>query len=143
MTWADSSFVVALYVSEVNSGRAEAYFAVNPYPVVSTSFSILEVEHALRLAAFRREITEAQLVQSSLRFEHDFGEGFFEKVDLSFEAILRRAVQISRRHAVRQGVRYIDLLHIASALEAKCQRFLTFDRRQGKLAKSVGLEVLP
>lgn len=143
MTWADSSFIIALYVGEEHSPTAESYFAANPLPITITAFSILEVQHALRLAAFRGEISESQLVRSLLRLEHDLGEGFYERIEIHFDALVRRASQISHRHTVASGIRFIDLLHIASALEAKCHRFLTFDKRQGRLAKSAGLEVRP
>jgi predicted nucleic acid-binding protein len=37
-------------------------------------------------------------------------------------------------------VRTLDSLHVASALELKADRFWTFDERQAKLAKVVGLK---
>ena len=40
-------------------------------------------------------------------------------------------------------MRYLDMLHIAAALLVGATRFLTFDARQGKLAKAVGLQVKP
>ena len=35
--------------------------------------------------------------------------------------VFRRADELSERHAIREGQRTIDLLHVAIALEAKAQ----------------------
>jgi predicted nucleic acid-binding protein len=51
------------------------------------------------------------------------------------------ASQLSNRHALEIGVRYLDMLHVASAVLLKADRFLTFDLRQRRLAKAVGLDV--
>jgi hypothetical protein len=41
------------------------------------------------------------------------------------------------------GTRILDVLHVALALSFQPDVFFTFDRRQWKLAKAVGLHVLP
>jgi len=45
------------------------------------------------------------------------------------------------RQAIRStlGVRTLDSLHVACALEKKAKRFWTFDERHAKLAEAVGL----
>jgi predicted nucleic acid-binding protein len=35
----------------------------------------------------------------------------------------------------------LDVLHVAIALELECKRFLTFDSRQQRLARAVGLKL--
>jgi len=47
---------------------------------------------------------------------------------------------LARRYGPKLGVRTLDSLHVASALELKAERFWTFDERQAKLAKAVGLK---
>ena len=47
---------------------------------------------------------------------------------------------LARRHGPKLGVRTLDSLHVACALELKAERFWTFDDRQAKLAKSQGLK---
>jgi len=37
----------------------------------------------------------------------------------------------------------LDVLHVALAMDLEPDAFFTFDRRQWKLAKAVGLRVLP
>jgi predicted nucleic acid-binding protein len=38
------------------------------------------------------------------------------------------------------GVRTLDSLHVACALELKVQKFWTFDDRQARLAQAIGLD---
>jgi predicted nucleic acid-binding protein len=46
---------------------------------------------------------------------------------------------LARRHGPKLGMKTLDTLHIACALELKAERFWTFDERQAKLAKAEGL----
>jgi predicted nucleic acid-binding protein len=48
---------------------------------------------------------------------------------------------LGRRHSSRLGQRTLDTLHVAIALELNAERFWTFDERQAKLARAVGLKV--
>ncbi len=45
-----------------------------------------------------------------------------------------------RRYGPKLGVRTLDSLHVACALELKAERFWTFDERQAKLARVEGLK---
>jgi predicted nucleic acid-binding protein len=47
---------------------------------------------------------------------------------------------LARRHGPVLGVRTLDSLHVACALELKADRFWTFDERQARLAEAVGLD---
>jgi predicted nucleic acid-binding protein len=50
---------------------------------------------------------------------------------------------LARRYGPTLGVRTLDSLHVACALELKADKFWTFDERQAKLAEAVGLDVTP
>jgi len=47
---------------------------------------------------------------------------------------------LARRYGPKLGVRTLDSLHVACALELKAERFWTFDERQAKLARAEGLK---
>jgi len=47
--------------------------------------------------------------------------------------------ELSRKHTASIGCRSLDVLHVASALELELKNFLTFDRRQQKLAAAAGI----
>jgi predicted nucleic acid-binding protein len=48
---------------------------------------------------------------------------------------------LARRHGPKLGMRTLDTLHVACALELKAERFWTFDERQAKLAKAQGMKI--
>jgi predicted nucleic acid-binding protein len=50
-------------------------------------------------------------------------------------------VDLARKHGAKLGIRTLDSLHVACALELKAERLWTFDERQAKLAKIVGIRV--
>lgn len=143
VVYADSSFLVAVYVEGGNTEKARSYFAGNPEPVSLTSFSKSEAQHAIRMLAFQKHIDLAKMTRALLQFERDETEGFYEAQALELQNLFLKTSQLSHRHALESGVRYLDLLHITSALLVNATRFLTFDARQGKLAKAVGLQVKP
>ena len=47
---------------------------------------------------------------------------------------------LARGYGPKYGMRTLDTLHVACALELKAERFWTFDERQAKLAKAAGLK---
>jgi len=49
------------------------------------------------------------------------------------------SIRLARQHEPTLGVRTLDTLHVAAALELKATRFWTFDERQAKLAEAQGL----
>ena len=141
VVYADSSFLVSLFVEDANSGSARHHLIRNPEPVLFTSFSKSETQHAIRTLAFQKDIAFGEMTRALLQFEQDEAEGFFRSVALEGDALFEKAGQLSHRHALEFGVRYLDTLHVASALLANARRFLTFDVRQRKLARVVGLDV--
>lgn len=103
-----------------------------------TPLNRAEFAHALHQFVFRAAIT---LAQSSLvwqDFEDDRSNGIWNEIDF-LENAWERSIDLARRHGPALGVRTLDSLHMASALELKARRFWTFDERQLKLAKVGGL----
>ena len=141
--YADSSFLVSLYLDEAHSARAKAYASGSAHPICLTYFSKAETEHALRMFAFRKEIALDEMTQCLLLFEEDQGTGIYRLLIFSSEELFNKASQLSKRHGLSFGVRFLDLVHVAAAVLAKAEIFLTFDARQAKLAQAVGLKVKP
>jgi hypothetical protein len=102
----------------------------------------VEIVNGICLAAFRGDITPDALRDSLSSFEEDFVEGRYFHADLLWRATLRRAGELSREHTPSLGCRSLDVLHVASALELQLRMFVTFDRRQQQLARTVGLKVV-
>lgn len=83
------------------------------------------------------------MTQGLIHLERAQEEGVYELRLNEPGELFQASARLSNRHALEIGVRYLDVLHVASALLANARRFLTFDARQGKLAKAAGLDVKP
>lgn len=77
------------------------------------------------------------------QIDEDLRDGILIHTVAEWTNVFRRADDLSERHAAREGQRTIDLLHVAIALECDAKTFLSFDRRQRKLAEAAGLRVKP
>jgi predicted nucleic acid-binding protein len=137
----DSSFLVALYLgtqsfSETAREIATAFDRGIPYPWLIE----LELCTALRrVLASKRELLKAALrVINSAR-----KEGLLVECELDYERLVSRALELSERYASALGLRTLDILHVAAALELQADALASFDNRQRALAKELGLEVLP
>lgn len=67
-------------------------------------------------------------------------KGFWDEVDFP-ERAWSVCMDLVRRYGPSLGVRMLDSLHVACALELSAQKFWTFDERQAKLAEAVGLDI--
>jgi predicted nucleic acid-binding protein len=141
VTFCDSSFLVALYLgTESFSETAReivAYFDRGiPYPW------LIELE---LLTALRRLLQgKAHVLGKVLRtIGTSRKEGLLVECDLEFEFLLRRALNLSERYAGPLGLKTLDILHVATALELEADTLASFDHRQRALAAELGLKVLP
>jgi len=136
--YADSSFIASKYVPGTYSGEADRRMKSLP-PVWLTPFNRAELAHAIHYQCFRGRMkpSEASLAWSS--FEEDCIEGIWIPVELparSWDA----TIDLARRFGPTLGVRTLDSLHVACALELGAERFWTFDERQERLAQATGLD---
>ena len=111
-------------------------------PVVRlTPFHVAEWTHAVEQQVFRRAASRAEADYSHERFQQHRESGLWVEVALP-ESAFKVCAQLARRHGAKLGLRTLDTLHVASALELKAKRFWTFDERQKKLARTVGLKTV-
>jgi predicted nucleic acid-binding protein len=139
-TYADTSFLVSLYVFDDNSPQASAIFASVSLPFLLTPLVEAEIVNAFYLRIFRKESGEKQIRTSLELFGKDVRAGVFELKSFSNE-IFRQASQISSRRTAKFGTRTLDLLHVASAVFLQTERFCTFDKKQAELARAERLVV--
>lgn len=74
------------------------------------------------------------------QLESDKAAGLWLEVGIPDQAFSLCA-DLARRHGPKLGIRTLDSLHVACALELKAEKFWTFDERQAKLAKAEGLKI--
>ena len=63
-------------------------------------------------------------------------------VDIPWRAVLEQAAELSRQYTPTLGTRSLDVLHVASALALGMRQFVTYDKRQARLAEACGLKVV-
>jgi predicted nucleic acid-binding protein len=136
--YADTSFFVSLYLPDRHSEDAERRMALKPR-IWFTPLHRAEWMHAVSQHIFRKEMTAAEARQAQAELQSDLGSGLWLKVELS-ESVWDTCAELARRHGSRLGVRTLDSLHVAAALELAAKAFWTFDERQAKLAAAVGLQ---
>ena len=138
--YADTSFWVSFYTTDAHSARADAL--VGKFnPVWFTAFTRHELRNAIRLCAFRRQISPAELEAVLRALADDQTAGLLHEQPLVWPRVLEEAEALSARHTVVQGHRGMDILHVAVARSIGAREFLTFDERQAQLAKEAGLAV--
>ena len=139
----DSAIIVKLYVKEATSPDAIRLVGAYVAPYALTQWQELEVKNAIRLKAFRAEITAAEMSQSIAAFEQDIAAGRWRRPAYTAATVEQKADELSAGHSAILGCRTLDIIHVAAALVLGAKEFVTFDGRQGALAKQVGLTVKP
>jgi predicted nucleic acid-binding protein len=139
MIYADSSFLVSGYVQDGHSPLVVQRMQRRPALWV-TPLHHAELAHALHQYVFRGSLAEDEARLHWTEFEQDCASGVWALADLP-EAAWETCIDLARRYGPRLGVRTLDSLHVACALELKAERFWTFDERQARLAEAVGLAI--
>jgi len=103
-----------------------------------TPINRAELAHSLYQQVFRARIDAATAAAAWAAFEEDCQQGLWVMNDLP-ENVWERSIDLARHYGPALGVRTLDSLHVACAVELKARRFWTFDERQAKLAERVGL----
>ena len=139
--YADTAFLCSLHAPDPHTNRVIAWLKRQRQPLPFTGFHRLEFRNALRLRVFRREITPAQRELSIQAMLSDLAAGVFAHVTVAWPEVLLEAERLSAGHSETIGTRSLDILHVASALVLGAEQFVTFDTRQGTLARAAGLRV--
>lgn len=135
--YADTSFFVSLYLPDRHSPETEKRMAAKPR-VWLTPLHRAEWMHALTQHVFRKEISALEARHAHEELERDRGTGLWLEVDLP-DSVWEACAELARRHGPKLGIRTLDSLHVASALEFGAAEFWTFDERQARLALAAGL----
>jgi len=136
--YADTSFLVSLYVPDRHSAEAQRRLQARPL-IWFTPLHRAEWTHAIYQHVFRRKMSAAEAKVVVQTMEDDLVKGLWVQTDLPEDAF-ESCVELARRHCARLGTRSLDSLHVASALGLKAERFWTFDERQRRLVDLEGLK---
>jgi predicted nucleic acid-binding protein len=136
--YADTSFFVSLYLTERHTPEAERRLRARPSLSI-TPLHVAEWVHAIEQHVFHKAISRSAADRLLQRFQEHRDLGLWREAPLPDRAF-EVCAELAHRHVARLGVRTLDTLHVASALELKAEQFWTFDERQAKLATSAGLK---
>lgn len=137
--YADTSFLVSIYLPDAHSREADRLFKAS-LGLFCAPLHLAEFAHSIEQNIFRRRISAREGTRIYLELERDRRAGLWHEVGQS-ESTFAVAVDLARAHTAKLGTRTLDTLHVAAALELGAEHFWTFDDRQAKLAKAVGLKL--
>ena len=142
-TYADTSFLVSLYLSDANTGKANAWMKRLAAPLPFTPLHRHELRNAIRLAVWRKELDGAQRREILRLIELDLKEGFLTHQPVAWNEAFREAERIGETQTEATGLRATDLLHLGIASVLEATEFLSFDATQRKAAAGAGLKCKP
>ena len=132
MRYADSSALVKLVLSEAESDALDSHFsAAGGDTLLSSALAWLEVDRAARVSiGGDPEIDELTRQQVNRELEK------FELVEVGAPVLSRARLLASR------SLKSLDAIHIATALEAGVDEFISYDKRQLAAAAAHGLKTV-
>ena len=139
-SYADTGFLISLYLNEATTTAANAAVQTVRQPLPLIPLGFLELRNALHLAVFRKQISEATRAAAWRRVEFDIKSGIYVEAPIGQLDLHETAGQLVQKYI---GTRTLDLLHIAAAILFKAGQFLSFDERQRQAAKREGLKLRP
>ena len=141
MTVPDSSFLFSFYGLDGHSAQAVAMARSLDEPLTLTALHRFEFENAQRLAVFRGLVMREDANRRLAALDADIAAGSVVLAPHEPASLVEAARKLSARFTETLGQRAMDILLVAAAVELGATAFLTFDARQQKLAKAVGLRV--
>jgi predicted nucleic acid-binding protein len=136
--YVDSSFLVSSYITDEHSPRVDQRLALG-FSIWITPFNHAELANAIYQQVFLNRLTSVEAQKVWGEFQRDYLSGLWTPVEFPHRA-WETCASLALRFGPPLGVRTLDSLHVACALELKVQRFWTFDERQARLAEAVGLD---
>lgn len=136
----DASFLFSLYAADVNTSLAVNAIARSAAVRIVTHLTELELQNALQLGVFRKEISAGSARAAYENWQTDLRDGLFQLRPLP-EGWTQRSHVIARQYTARIGTRTLDLIHVACALELGADALFSFDEKQRRLAREVKLEL--
>ncbi len=135
--YCDTSVVVAYYVPEDQSERAERALRTQSQRMVS-SLVVTEASAALRRKVHDKELSRAQAQSALDAFRRDVVTGLFRAIDVDRRHFDHAGVQL---WSTRQRLRTLDALHLAVA-ELDGLGLLTSDTVMAKAARELGIRTV-
>ena len=141
--YADSGVIAKLYVPEPNSPEAVRLVSSYAPPLALTHLQALEVRNAFAVEGLPQRDDPRTASSDVVAAGGGRSSRRWQLPRYALSDVYREAEELSGKHAASTGCRSLDILHVAGATVLGVRDFLTFDARQGKLARKARLRVLP
>jgi predicted nucleic acid-binding protein len=135
--YADSSFLISLYLTDRHSA-ASRHRVTSASQLWFTPLHNAEWAHVIAQHIFRAELSLSEAQRMNARLD-DHKKDYRWLLTSMPEDAFDICADLARKFGPRLGTTTLDSLHVACALELQAKQFWTFDERQAKLAKAVGL----
>ena len=136
--YVDTSFLVSVYLTDRHSAESRVRIASAP-GLWFTALHEAEWSHVLAQHLFRGQLSPSESQQMNARLQEHKSAGRWLLRGIP-ESAFDLCADLARKYGAKFGIRTLDSLHVACALELNAERFWTFDDRQAKLAKAAGLK---
>ena len=137
-TYADSSALLPLYVSEQFSEAADSELR-SAGQIPFTAIHQLEVPNALERLVGRKLMTREEYRSVQRQLRDDLESQRLQPISLDLDQVFTETGELSTRYAAKYLARSLDLLHVAAAHAAGCTTFVSADDRQLAVARVTGL----
>jgi predicted nucleic acid-binding protein len=137
IVYPDSSFLMSAYQIDVHTPKVLRRLTSQPSLLV-TQFHRAEIANAIFQQVFRGTLAAGAARRAFDNFDQDCAAGIWMLADHP-QTVFEVCADLAVQRVGTLGVRTLDTLHVAAALELKADRFWTFDERQARLAEAEGL----
>lgn len=145
----DTSFLCALYVAQSTSSAAIGYYQRMKEPLHVSVLLLGEFRQAVRFQIFRhsKDATQGYARKTGLealvKLQSNIDAGALVVVPTEWTEVFNIAERISAQHTIGGGHRFLDVLHVATAMQLGAVELLSCDVNQRKLAAAEGLAAKP
>jgi predicted nucleic acid-binding protein len=142
----DTSFLCSVYRKQEHTDKAIDHRLQMTEPLYVSTLLEFEFKQAIRLQVWlhsqdkKKGYSQKEADQMLADWSSDISAGHVQIIPADHDAVLRMAEHLSQTHTMFSGNRTLDIIHVATAKHLSAKEFLTFDGRQKKLAKTVGLK---
>jgi predicted nucleic acid-binding protein len=149
IAYPDTSFLCALYVAQSTSAAAIGYYQKMKEPLHVSVLLLGEFRQSVRFQIFRhsKDATQGYARKAGLealaKLQSNLDSGALVVVPTEWTEVFNVAERISAQHTIGVGHRFLDVLHVATALHLGAIELLSCDNNQRKLAVAEGLAAKP
>jgi predicted nucleic acid-binding protein len=131
----------------MNSSYADAYLKKLKGSLQVSSLLLFEFRQAVHFQIYlqtknrAKGYSEQEGNQMLQDMQSDLGARVIVVLPVDWGDVHYIAERLSKTYTKKEGFRFEDILHVATALHLGVKEFLTFDAKQKKLAQQEGLKV--